>query len=578
MMLLNVGVIFGILLLIGLATPSIVGRFLYHIVDQDLLGRAGPILHPRGGHPGMEGGPLGMQGGPLGMQGEPPGMQGGTMGGPPPMNGPFPPPGQNRSGPPGGNPRDFHSNFPNRPPPGSARGSLSGPPSGGFMQSGSGKRVEALLPPVFILGTKAVPSPAYDENAVIKMAKSPMDQPIFTSATRNGDPLRIMTVRIRSNQIDPYTDQLLGLRPPVPPRNDGSNQGNFNPNQSGNGMGQPLGSRMGPPPKSQPVILQFSESLKSVDLTLASLRLALAALIPIGLILAGFGGYWMGRVMFSQFGKLSGAADAIQGSDLSLRLPLLGEDEFTDLSRSFNSLLDRVEAAYQLQHLALENQRRFIADASHELRTPLTVIKGRTSLALSNLAPESPFQTTFDAIDSAADSMSDLVSKLLILTRMDSVQNSKPSVSFLVSDFINEVVRQIPLPDQDRVRISISPEVESVSLRGQKDDLIRAISNLLMNGLRYSAADSSVFVEVRSVLNGLELKITDHGIGIPESAIPRLGERFFRVDEARNRLDGGTGLGISIAKAIIENHHGTLAFESKVEVGTQVFVFLPTSD
>jgi two-component system OmpR family sensor kinase len=320
--------------------------------------------------------------------------------------------------------------------------------------------------------------------------------------------------------------------------------------------------------------VQAAYPLTDVFRALAGLNRALLLLSPLALLFAGIGGALLTDRMLRRVGQLSHAAGRMGGDDLSERLPVSGDDEFSQLAATFNGLLARVEAAFREQARVIELQRQFTADASHELKTPLTTIKGTASMALSAPPSEALFRQSLRDIDRAAGTMSHLVKDLLLLARSDSGQAGGEQIEILLREVLE---RALPPASPDAPAVTLRVADESLTVRGGETSLVRLFRNLLDNAVRCTPATGSVTVTSRRVGSMAVIDIADTGVGIAPEHLPHLGERFYRVDESRSRPDGGTGLGISISRTIAESYGGGLRFESQLGVGTTAYVTLPAA-
>ncbi len=241
------------------------------------------------------------------------------------------------------------------------------------------------------------------------------------------------------------------------------------------------------------------------------------------------------------------------------------------------------------EQVAIERMRSdFVANASHELRTPLTVIRGFVE-TLAGPAKDDPEARARFLKTMAAETerMSRLVDDLLSLSKIEQNEHITPDEHIQVTDVIEGVVDTLkPYARERRVELVVNAVGDPPPVLGDPDQLSQLFTNLIDNAIKYGGEDSVVSIAVRFVdkappgagpLTGrrtVEVTITDQGDGIPAEYLPRLTERFFRVDAARSRRLGGTGLGLAIVKHILLRHRGHIAFESKVGVGTTVTVHL----
>lgn len=340
---------------------------------------------------------------------------------------------------------------------------------------------------------------------------------------------------------------------------------------------------------------QAAYPLTDVERALAGLDAALLTLIPVGLLGAGAGGAYLTDRVLRRVRRTTQAAErlSVEGAnDFSARLPVIGNDEFSELSETFNGLLGRLEGAFRQQERLLEQQRRFTADASHELKTPLTVIKGTASMALSSGStgdgddpghrPNASYQRSLRDIDRAADAMSHLVGDLLLLARSDGGQLGKNPITLPVRELLQQAIASVPRPGNGGESvITLDANDSALCVRGNEAELVRLFSNLLDNAVRHTPPPQqqqrpgAICVSARAEGESVRVSVRDTGAGIAPEHLPHLGERFYRVDASRARPDGGTGLGLSICKSIVDAHHGTLRIESVVGAGTTVTVSLP---
>lgn len=313
-------------------------------------------------------------------------------------------------------------------------------------------------------------------------------------------------------------------------------------------------------------IVQAAYPLTDVQRAVSSINRALLLLSPVALLFAALGGALLTGRVLRQVRLLASAASRIRASHFSDRLPVSGRDEFAALATTFNAMLARLEAAF-------ERQRRFTGDASHELKTPLTIIKGNTSLALS--AGESMDAVSVREIDKAADTMMGLVGDLLLLARSDEGQLGKNRIELLLREVLERAIADVAPPPRAAVRLCVADE--TLSVMGNETELARLFSNLLDNAARHTLPDGEIIVTARRDGKNAIVAVADTGIGIAAQHLPHLGERFYRVDDARARAAGGTGLGLSICRGIVEAYGGTLTFASELGCGTTVMVSLPAA-
>lgn len=227
----------------------------------------------------------------------------------------------------------------------------------------------------------------------------------------------------------------------------------------------------------------------------------------------------------------------------------------------------------------LENIRKdFVANVSHELKTPITAIKGYAETLLEGAIEEDENARKFIAIiKNQADRLSSLIDDLLTLSRIESGEIKLFRELVSLNDLVNSVF-QI-LNDQAQKRgISLEAELQGkISIYADRNKLTQILLNLIDNGIKFTEK-GSVKIKFNRNSEGFVLSIVDTGIGIPKEHLPRIGERFYRVDKARSRQLGGTGLGLAIVKNLVIAHGWNLKIESEVGVGTKVNIFIPEKD
>ncbi len=228
----------------------------------------------------------------------------------------------------------------------------------------------------------------------------------------------------------------------------------------------------------------------------------------------------------------------------------------------------------------LEDMRKeFVANVSHELRTPLTSIKSYSEALLDGALDDKGTAKHFlEVVNSEADRMTRLVRDLLQLSRLDNHQMKWEFKRMSIVDLIKSAVERMELESKSRNQVlecfvmGDIPEIQADYGR-----LEQVAFNIIGNAIKYTLEGGKVTVYVGKIYNDVYFKVSDNGIGIPESDLQRIFERFYRVDKARSREMGGTGLGLSIAKEIVEAHSGTISINSKIGVGTEVTVRLPVN-
>lgn len=263
------------------------------------------------------------------------------------------------------------------------------------------------------------------------------------------------------------------------------------------------------------------------------------------------------------------AAEIGSENDLTRRVDHEGpNDEVGRLAVTFNSMLGRLQDAYDRVNHALASQREFVADVSHELRTPLTTVRG--NLDLLRRKPPLPREEQADILNDLVDEsdrLIRLVNDLLVLARADAGRNLQKE-PVLIQPLASEVVRQVRLLDPER-KIDVKTRDETVL--GDRDAVKQILLVMLDNAVKHTQGDISI--EVQGEGNMVKMTVQDSGPGIPPEVLERIFERFDRGEADNGIL--GFGLGLPIAKALAEGQGGSIAIESEVGKGSTVTVLLP---
>ena len=230
------------------------------------------------------------------------------------------------------------------------------------------------------------------------------------------------------------------------------------------------------------------------------------------------------------------------------------------------------------EHEKLNSMRKqFVADVSHELKTPITSILGYAETITENELDEETNKKFLSRISKEAERMANLVSDLLTLSRYDTAKIKADKTEFdlgeLVKDTFEGLVFELEKKSQEG-ECFVTANVPYVY--ADRSGIQRVVLNILTNAIKYTPEGGSIKVYVGFVYNDAYIKIIDTGIGIPESDLARIFERFYRVDKARTREMGGTGLGLSIAKEILDQNNSRIDIKSEVGKGTEVVIRIPT--
>lgn len=267
--------------------------------------------------------------------------------------------------------------------------------------------------------------------------------------------------------------------------------------------------------------------------------------------------------------KIMQSMRIIQNGDYTHKVTVGGNDELTVLGQEFNDLTERLQTSE-------EKRRRFVSDASHELKTPLASIKLLSDSILQNDMDSETVKEFVGDIGNEADRLNRMTAKLLTLTKVDSTHADAEIIN--MEPTVNRVCRMLtPIAQQAGVSLSARIEQDCPVLLTE-DDLYQIVFNLVENGIKYNVPGGSLTVELTRVEDNAVLTVQDTGMGIPAEALPHVFERFFRVDKARSRATGGSGLGLSIVNTIVRSNRGNIQAASELGKGTCFTVTFPVFD
>ncbi len=316
-------------------------------------------------------------------------------------------------------------------------------------------------------------------------------------------------------------------------------------------------------------VIQAAADLRPIDLAKSRLARILLSVGVIAVVVSlVLGALLADRVLKPINAITQVAQNIITADDLSRRIPYHGPpDELGRLTHTINNTLARLEKLFNAQ-------RRFVADVSHELRTPLTTIQGNMDL-LRRMPND---QTSMDAIYAEVRRMARLVRDLLLLAQADTGRLTLEKEPLILNDLLIEAYEQARILSIERdIEVALLHD-EPVRIEADPDRLMQLIMNLTSNAIKYTPDGGRVTIALTAYNAWARILISDTGVGIPEEDLPYIFDRFYRVDRARTRKQGGIGLGLSIARWIAEAHGGRVTVESQVDHGTTFTIWLPAPD
>jgi heavy metal sensor kinase len=323
--------------------------------------------------------------------------------------------------------------------------------------------------------------------------------------------------------------------------------------------------------------IQMAASLRPVQASLQGLWRVEVLLFPFALLISATGSAVLVSRSLNPIRQVIATTRKIHSGNLRQRLAeTFSGDEIQELTRTLNQMLDRLEGSFK-------QMIQFTADASHELRTPLTVIRGNLELVLRNRAATNSSPQTAEAQETLVQTLeeterlSKTVSQLMELTQLDSGEIQLEHEVFDLTELVATTADQMKLLAEDKqiqLETQLSPKVK---VEGDRYRLKQVLLNLIDNAIKYCPSGTSIQIRLALDDFGCMLEVKDNGPGIPRAEIQRLFDRFYRIDKARSREIGGSGLGLSICKSICEGHGGRIEAESDLGRGSIFRVTLPNA-
>jgi signal transduction histidine kinase len=317
--------------------------------------------------------------------------------------------------------------------------------------------------------------------------------------------------------------------------------------------------------------IQLSAPVQPVDLALSALRRVMIASIPIVFIVASIGGWWLSRTALSPVDRMTATAESIGLHDLSARLPVPKTgDELERFGEAWNRMLGRLAAS-------VEKMKRFTADAAHELRTPVAVIRSTAELALRRDRDSAAYRNALGTIAETSVHLSELVSDLLWLARNDAHSINYVFEEVNIYDLIDSVLRSmaalaIAKEIALRTEFSLGPQQ---TVRVDRSVLRRCVMILADNAVKFTPPRGIVLIRTCFRDGCCVIEVRDDGPGIAPEDLPYIFDRFYTGDRSRNQ--SGFGLGLSIAKAAVEQHGGRIDVTTVAGEGSSFEILLPAT-
>jgi heavy metal sensor kinase len=316
------------------------------------------------------------------------------------------------------------------------------------------------------------------------------------------------------------------------------------------------------------MIVQYAMVIEKDFKILREFKIILIISILFILISSAFGANVVAKKALVPVDEISETIAMVSEANLSERINVKKIPmELKDIASSFNHTIGLLEKSFI-------RQKEFIADASHELRTPLATIISQSEITLRKERTAWEYKESLSAIMNAAGLMSNIVQKLLLLTRLTADRVEFNFATVHIEAVLTEAVTLLkPLAEGKEIQINISV-IDTCEINGDRNMLLELFLNIISNGITYNKTGGEIYVSIRRDSPWVITEIKDTGIGIPEEDLDKVFNRFYRVDKSRSRESGGIGLGLSIAKDIVRLHNGKIVLKSQPGNGTCVEVYL----
>jgi two-component system phosphate regulon sensor histidine kinase PhoR len=324
-------------------------------------------------------------------------------------------------------------------------------------------------------------------------------------------------------------------------------------------------------------VVRLAMPLSEVQLEMQAIYRAVLLGAVVALVIALTVAYFLSRSMTTPIREMKEIAGRLADGDFSRKVRVKSPDELGELAKSLNTM------AGELQ-LKMENLKRmdrvrtdFVANVSHELKTPLTLIKGYIETLEDKVINDTKKAGRFiSIIKDHADRLSNIIDDLLSLSELelsrDSIVKSEFDLKSLIDDIVLGFGHALAAKQQ---KLTLEVQGQDFKISADRDKIEQVFVNLIDNSIKYTGESGKIEICLDRQNGEFVVTVEDSGIGIPREDLDRVFERFYRVDKARSRQLGGTGLGLGIAKHIVLAHKGEIHIESDINRGTKVFVTLP---
>lgn len=334
--------------------------------------------------------------------------------------------------------------------------------------------------------------------------------------------------------------------------------------------------------------LRIAVPLHEVDAQVREIRNQLLAAVALAFLPAILVAAFFARYVSAKLAEIIDYAGKLAQGEFKARLADTGKDELGILGMQLNETGEKLQMMFeqlQREHAELEKLERvrkdFVINVSHELRTPLASIQGYTETLLDGALHDPAHNVRFlSIIRQNAERLARLTADLMTLSRLELKTTKFRFASYYVNQLLADSIDSMqPIAEKKNITLRLIPASDKAEMFCDAEAVQQVMGNLLDNAIKYTPESGLIEISARELSDDtIEIAVKDTGIGIPSEDVPRLFERFYRVDKARSRELGGTGLGLAIVKHLVRSQGGTVNVESEVGKGSRFLFTLPVHD
>jgi len=324
-------------------------------------------------------------------------------------------------------------------------------------------------------------------------------------------------------------------------------------------------------------IVRFALPLSEVQIQIQTIYRVVLLGAFVAVVIALTAAYFISRSIISPISQMQIVAQRIAKGDFSRKVKIKSKDELGELAKSLNIMADELQQKIESLKRMDRVRTDFVANVSHELKTPLTLIKGYIETLQDRAIDDKEKAHKFISIIKEHTSrLENIINDLLSLSELELSRNSIVKTDFDLRHLIDEVAMGFGHAlDAKQQTLSINSQGDDFGVKADSDKIEQVFVNLIDNAIKYTKDAGRINISLLEQQDAITVTVEDNGIGIAKEHLDRVFERFYRVDKARSRQLGGTGLGLGIAKHIVIAHNGEIHIESEINKGATVSVTLP---